>query len=71
MDVSKLNPKGVDYVLQDKQNDKSETKKILLKSTKFFSKNKYLIIIYIIERKIKKIVPNQFDSVFEEYEELY
>ncbi|EAR94689.2 IQ calmodulin-binding motif protein (macronuclear) [Tetrahymena thermophila SB210] len=48
-----------------------ENRKTLLKQTRFFSKQKYLILIYIIERKVKKIQNTGFDTVFEEYEVLY
>ena len=49
----------------------SDFKKILLKDTKFFSKVKFLIIIYLVERKVTKIIKASQDSVFEEFEVLY
>ena len=49
----------------------NDRKKILLKSTRFFQKNKYLIIVYLVERKIKKIVTNTLDAIFEEFEVFY
>lgn len=51
--------------------DKSDVKKILLKNTRFFSKIKYLLLIYLVERKVTKIVTATQDVVFEEYEVLF
>ena len=46
-------------------------KQILLKNTRFFSKVKFLMLIYLVERKVTKIVQASSDAVFEEYEVLY
>jgi hypothetical protein len=45
--------------------------KILVKKTTYYSNKKFLIIINFIERKITKILPEDVDQVFEEYESLY
>lgn len=49
----------------------NEKRKTLLKQTRFFSKQKYLLMINLIDRKILKVSEININLVFEEYESLY
>ena len=48
-----------------------DLKQILLKGRKMFKRITYLILIYLVQRKVKKITDQDQDQVFEEYELLY
>ena len=69
MKIDKLEPKNEEVEVEE--NLKNDVKKILLKNTRFFNKTKFLIIIFLVERRINKIVKSAFDHVFEEYLILY
>lgn len=53
------------------QQMKNEKKVVLMKSTRFYEGNKYLVLIYEVERKLDKIMQQSKDSVFEEFEITY
>ena len=38
---------------------------------KFFGRDKYLIVVYLVERKVTKINKSTQDTVYEEFENFY
>lgn len=52
-----LTEEAVEEVKQEQQPEENvDYKKILVKNTKFFDKSKFLILIYMVERKVTRIV---------------
>lgn len=51
--------------------DKPAKKEILVKKTAMYKGIKYLVVIYYMEMKIKRILKASKDEVFEDYELVY
>ena len=50
---------------------KNQQKEILFKKIAFYDQNKYLVIIYFVERQINQIEKGLNDKLFFEYETVY